>query len=161
MRFDPSTTGGNHSLVHPSISVGPFDQRAVEARADVLVFTGAALTAPLDVTGPVEAVLFVSSSAPDTDFTARLVDVQPDGRALNLCEGVLRARYRDSIEEPTLMRPGEVYELRIDLGSGARLEYLDASFGGAARVLNFFFCDTLSWVCRVHEDRNSGRVGRQ
>ena len=57
-----------------------------------------ALDAPLEVTGPVSAVLFVSSSAPDTDFTARLVDVHPDGRAMNLCEGVLRARYRESIE---------------------------------------------------------------
>lgn len=110
------TTGGNHSLVHPAISVGPHDQRSVEARADVLVYTGPVLDAPLEVTGPVSAVLFVSSSAPDTDFTARLVDVHPDGRAINLCEGVLRTRYRESIERPVLMTPGEVCELTIDLG---------------------------------------------
>jgi putative CocE/NonD family hydrolase len=118
--YDPAnpvmTTGGNHSLVHPAISVGPHDQRSVEARADVLVYTGPVLSEPLEVTGPVSATLFVSSSAPDTDFTARLVDVQPGGRAINLCEGVLRARYRDSIERPSFMRPGQVYELTIDLG---------------------------------------------
>jgi len=118
--YDPAnpvmTIGGNHSLVHPSISVGPHDQRSVEARADVLVYTGPVLDAPLDMTGPVSAVLHVSSSAPDTDFTARLVDVHPDGRAINLCEGVLRARYRESIEREALMRPGEVYQLTIDLG---------------------------------------------
>jgi uncharacterized protein len=118
--YDPAnpvmTAGGNHSLVHPSIAVGPHDQRSVEARADVLVYTGPVLQAPLEVTGPVSAVLFVSSSAPDTDFTARLVDVHPDGRAINLCEGVLRARYRESIERAVLMEPGTVYELTIDLG---------------------------------------------
>jgi putative CocE/NonD family hydrolase len=118
--YDPAnpvmTTGGNHSLVHPAISVGPYDQRGIEARADVLPYTGPVLTEPLDVTGPVTVVLNVSSSAPDTDFTARLVDVHPDGRAMNLCEGVLRVRYRDSIEQPTLMTPGEVYELTINLG---------------------------------------------
>ena len=68
------------------------------------------------MTGPVSAVLFVSSSAPDTDFTVRLVDVHPDGRAINLCEGVLRARYRESIERAVLMTPDEIYELTIDLG---------------------------------------------
>jgi len=118
--YDPAnpvmTTGGNHSLVHPSISVGPHDQRSVEARADVLVYTGPVLDGPVEVTGPVSVVLFVSSSEPDTDFTARLVDVHPDGRAINLCEGVLRARYRDSIEQPAPMVPGQVHELTIDLG---------------------------------------------
>ncbi len=118
--YDPAnpviTTGGNHSLVHPAITVGPHDQRSVEARADVLVYTGPVLDAPLEVTGPVSAVLFVSSSAPDTDITARLVDVHPDGRAINLCEGVIRVRYRESIERAVFMTPGEVYEVTIDLG---------------------------------------------
>ena len=123
--YDPAnpvmTTGGNHSLVHPAISVGPYDQRSVEARADVLVYTGPVLEQPLEVTGPVSALLSVSSSAPDTDFTARLVDVFPDGRAINLCEGVLRARYRNSIERPRLMKSGEVCELAIDLGPTANV----------------------------------------
>jgi len=118
--YDPAnpviTTGGNHSLVHPAITVGPHDQRPIEARSDVLAYTGPALDAPLEVTGPISAVLFVSSSAPDTDVTARLVDVHPDGRAINLCEGVIRARYRESIERSVLMIPGEVYEVTIDLG---------------------------------------------
>ena len=113
--YDPAnpvmTTGGNHSLVHPAISVGPFDQRSVEARTDVLVYTGPVLDEPVEITGHPSAVLFVSSSAPDTDLVARLVDVHPDGRAINLCEGILRLRYRDSIERPTLMTPGNVYEV--------------------------------------------------
>ena len=82
----------------------------------MLVYTGPVLDRPLEVTGPVSLRLFVSSSAPDTDFTARLVDVHPDGRALNLCEGVLRARYHESIEREAFLTPGVVYELPIDLG---------------------------------------------
>jgi putative CocE/NonD family hydrolase len=118
--YDPAnpviTTGGNHSLLHPSITVGPHDQRIIEARADVLVYTGAVLTEPLDVTGPVSAIINLSSDAPDTDVTARLVDVFPDGRAINLCEGVLRARYWQSIERPTQLHPGEIVPVMIDLG---------------------------------------------
>jgi putative CocE/NonD family hydrolase len=64
----------------------------------------------------VTATVFFSSSAPDTDVTARLIDVHPDGRAINLCEGVLRVRYRDSFERAVLMTPGDVYALPIDLG---------------------------------------------
>jgi hypothetical protein len=147
--YDPAnpviTTGGNHSLVHPGISVGPFDQRSVEARADVLVFTGPVLREPLEATGPVSAVLWVSSTAPDTDITARLVDVWPDGRAINLCEGVLRLRYRDSIERPVPMRPGEVYEVTVDLtptsnvflpGHRVRLDVSSSNFPRIDRNLN-------------------------
>jgi putative CocE/NonD family hydrolase len=123
--YDPAnpviTTGGNHSLVHPGISVGPFDQRSVEARSDVLVYTGPVLDAPLQVIGPVSATIFLSSSAPDTDVVARLVDVHPDGRAINLCEGVLRARYRSSVSEPSLMTPGQVHEITVDLGPTANV----------------------------------------
>jgi len=118
--YDPAdpviTTGGNHSLVNPGITVGPVDQRAVEARPDVVSYTGPVLEAPLEVTGPVGATIWFSSSAPDTDVTARLVDVHPDGRAINVCEGVLRTRYRDSFERPELMIPCEVYPIPIDLG---------------------------------------------
>jgi hypothetical protein len=87
----------------------------VEQRADVLCYTSEPLDSPLEVTGPVEAILYVSSSAPDTDFTAKLVDVAPDGRAENLADGILRVRYRESLSEPVLMEPGEIYEIRVDL----------------------------------------------
>ena len=118
--YDPAdpviTTGGNHSLVNPGITVGPVDQRGVEARPDVVSYTGPLLAVPLEVTGPVSATIWFSSSAPDTDVTARLVDVYPDGRAINVCEGVLRARYRESFERPTLLTPGEPAAIPVDLG---------------------------------------------
>jgi putative CocE/NonD family hydrolase len=98
-------------------NLGPFDQRQIEERDDVLCYTTAPLEHPIEVTGPIELVLYVSSSARDTDFTGKLVDVHPDGRAELLTDGIIRARYRESIEQPVLMEPGLVYELRIDLGA--------------------------------------------
>ncbi|NGY62580.1 CocE/NonD family hydrolase [Lentzea sp. NEAU-D13] len=95
---------------------GPADQAVVEQREDVLCFTTAVLTHPVEVTGHVTLVLHVSSSAPDTDFTGKLVDVHPDGRAILLCEGIQRVRYRDSLTDPAFMEPGEVYELTVDVG---------------------------------------------
>ena len=95
--------------------VGPHDRRPVERRDDVLVYTSQPLEQDLEVTGPVTATLYASSSARDTDFAATLVDVHPDGRAINICEGLLRARFRESIEEPTLIEPGRVYEYPIDM----------------------------------------------
>jgi putative CocE/NonD family hydrolase len=94
---------------------GPADQRPVHGRDDVLCFSTEILDEPVEVTGPVSATLYVSSSAVDTDFTAKLVDVHPDGRAIILCDGIQRMRYRDSLEHPELITPGEVYEITIDL----------------------------------------------
>jgi putative CocE/NonD family hydrolase len=104
----------------PTVGVGGiYDQRAVEARSEVLVYSTPPLTEALEVTGPVKVVLYASSSAPDTDFTAKLVDVAPNGYAANLCDGLIRARYRNSPSQPELMQPGEVYEFTIDLnGTG-------------------------------------------
>ena len=99
------------------ISMGPRDQQTNEWRPDVLVYTSAALDEDLEVTGPVKLVLYAASSAPDTDFTAKLVDVRPNGTAINVAQGIIRARYRDSWEEPVLMKPGEVYKFTIDLWS--------------------------------------------
>jgi putative CocE/NonD family hydrolase len=96
---------------------GPRDQRTVDSRKDVLVYTGAPLDRDLEVTGHVRAVLFVSSSAPQADFTARLVDVHPDGKAISLCDGILRGRYRESLEKPSPLEPGRIYRLEIDLGA--------------------------------------------
>jgi putative CocE/NonD family hydrolase len=94
---------------------GPIDQRPLERRDDVLVYSSAPLERDLEVTGPVIVKLFAASSAPDTDFTARLIDHYPSGYAQNICEGIVRARYRSSWELPELMQPGEIYELSIDL----------------------------------------------
>jgi putative CocE/NonD family hydrolase len=94
---------------------GPLDQRKVEKRDDVLVFTSEKLDVALEVTGPVKVILYAASSAPDTDWTAKLVDVYPDGRAFNLCDGIIRARYRDSATDPTLIEPGKTYRYEIGL----------------------------------------------
>src|SRR4029450_917370 len=88
---NPVPTVGGIQLTIPA---GPMDQRRIESRPDVLVFTSAVLAAPLEVTGPVTAQLWVQSDGPDTDFFVRLCDVYPDGRSFNLCEGMLRARFR-------------------------------------------------------------------
>lgn len=100
---------------------GPLDQKTVEARSDVLVYTTGVLGRDLEVIGPVALDLYVSSSAVDTDFTGKLVDVGPDGSTRNLTEGILRARYRNSMETAELMVPGRVYRLRIDLWSTANV----------------------------------------
>jgi len=112
--FDPVPTVGGAVLIEGG--EGPRDQRQVEERDDVLCYTTPPLEQPVEVTGPIELVLYVSSSARDTDFTGKLVDVHPDGRAENLTDGILRARYRHSLSSPVLMEPGRIYELRVDLG---------------------------------------------
>jgi len=103
-------------LQSQGLCLGPLDQRAVETRSDVLVYSSPPLKRPLEVTGPIRVLLYVSTSQPDTDFTAKLVDVFPDGRAINLTDGILRLRYRESLERPVLARPGQVYAIAIDAG---------------------------------------------
>lgn len=126
-RYDPRdpvpTMGGATFLPGQDVAAcaGPLDQRAVEQRADVLCFTTPPLEREVEVVGPVELVLYASSSAVDTDFTGKLVDVHPDGRAELLTDGILRARWRESEQTPAPLVPGEVYELRIDLGATANL----------------------------------------
>jgi putative CocE/NonD family hydrolase len=125
--YDPRnpvpTTGGATFLPGLTIAAnaGPRDQRAVEARSDVLVYTTAPLERPCTVIGPVELVLHASSSARDTDFTGKLVDVHPDGRADILTDGILRARYRESTSEPEPLEPGRVHEFKIDLRATANV----------------------------------------
>ncbi len=114
---DPVPTMGGAVCCDPKIFPwGPMDQRPVEARKDVLVYTSDPLKQDLEVTGPVRVVLYASSSAPDTDFTAKLVDVYPSGQALNLTDGLLRIRYRGGLDKVELAQPGEVYPLTIDAG---------------------------------------------
>jgi putative CocE/NonD family hydrolase len=114
---DPAPTMGGAVCCDPKIFPwGPMDQRPVEKRKDVLFYTGEALRRDLEVTGPIKVVLYVSSSAPDTDFTAKLIDVFPDGEARNLTDGMLRLRYRHGLDRVELAAPGVVYPLTIDAG---------------------------------------------
>ena len=112
----PTPTMGGTTCCNPEIVAwGAFDQRPVEYRNDVLVYTSAPLEADLEVTGPVAVRLFAATDGKDTDFTAKLVDVQPDGYARNLCDGIIRGRYREKRERQVLLTTGEVYEFEIDL----------------------------------------------
>ena len=114
---DPAPTRGGAVCCNPKVFPwGPMDQRPVERRKDVLVYTTAPMKQDLEVIGPVEVVLYVSTSARDTDFTAKLVDVFPDGYARNLTDGILRLRYRESLEKSELLKPGQVYRVTIDAG---------------------------------------------
>ncbi|GER88723.1 hypothetical protein KDW_28850 [Dictyobacter vulcani] len=107
----------------PEFPGGVFDQRPTEQRSDVLVYTTPELIEDTEVTGPISLHLWASSSAPDTDFVARLVDVYPDGYAQNLTDGIIRARYRDFSKgaEPTLIEPGKAYEYVVDLWATSNL----------------------------------------
>jgi putative CocE/NonD family hydrolase len=113
----PVQTLGGAVCCNPKIFPwGPMDQRPVEQRKDVLVYTSQPLKHALEVTGPIRVHVYVATSATDTDFTAKLVDVFPDGTARNLTDGLLRLRYRKSLEKPVLAVPGEVYAISIDAG---------------------------------------------
>ncbi|MBC8228164.1 CocE/NonD family hydrolase [bacterium] len=108
------TLGGNNCCSPDIVAWGAYDQRPAEQRNDVLVYTTPPLAEDIEVTGPIFVKLYASSSAPDTDFTAKLLDVFPDGYTMNLCDGIIRARYQESFEEAKLMKPGTVYEFTID-----------------------------------------------
>jgi hypothetical protein len=114
---NPVTTRGGALLMTPEFPAGPFDQRPTEGREDVLVYSTPPLEQDVEVTGPIMVHLWAVSSAPDTDFVARLVDVAPDGYAQNLTDGIIRARYRRFAhgEDPSLLEPGQTYEYEIDL----------------------------------------------
>jgi putative CocE/NonD family hydrolase len=115
---DPVPTRGGATLLAPEYPSGAFDQRPIEARPDVVSFTTAPLERDLDLIGPVRLHLIAASTATDTDFVARLVDVHPDGYAQNLTDGIVRARYRDP-DHPALVEPGRAYEYVIDLWATA------------------------------------------
>lgn len=147
--YDPAnpapTVGGPLCCDATHMEPGPRDQRSVENRDDVLVYSIGPLQHDLEVTGPVTADLFVKSSAADTDFTAKLVDVAPDGFAQDLTEGILRMGYRGSPEHAELMNPGQVYEITVDLwatsnvflrGHSLRLEISSSNFPRFDRNLN-------------------------
>jgi putative CocE/NonD family hydrolase len=118
--YDPKnpvpTMGGAVCCNPKQFPWGPMDQRGVEQREDVLVYTSAPVTRSLEVTGPINVVLYVSTSAPDTDFSAKLVDVFPNGEARNLTDGLLRLRYRSGLDKVVLAKPGALYPIMIDAG---------------------------------------------
>ena len=149
--YDPRdpvpTVGGATLLQHAFVGLrsGLRDQRAVEQRADVLVYTSEPLEEDVEVTGAVRAVLVVASSAPDTDFTAKLVDVHPDGRALGVVDGILRAARREGLDRDVPLEPERPTELTIELGSTSvllraghriRLEVSSSNFPRFARHPN-------------------------
>jgi putative CocE/NonD family hydrolase len=111
---DPVPTRGGNTL---GIRSGVYDQTEVEKRDDVLVYTGDVLTKDLEVTGPITLKLHAASSARDTDFTAKLVDVRPDNYAQNIAGGIMRTRFRESLSAPSLISPDKVYEYTVDLWS--------------------------------------------
>jgi putative CocE/NonD family hydrolase len=147
--YDPAnpapTIGGPLCCDAPHLPPGPKDQRPVEERKDVLIYSTPAFTQDMEVTGPITLDLYASTSAVDTDFTAKLVDVWPNGFAQNLTEGILRLRYRNSQETPEAAKPGEIYRLKIDLwatsnaflaGHRLRLEVSSSNFPRFDRNLN-------------------------
>jgi uncharacterized protein len=153
--YDPNfpvpTLGGNHSMGgwpgrnYDPVPVGPFDQRPLERRDDVLVFTSAPLVEDTEVTGPISAVLYAASSARDTDWVMKLVDVYPDGRAIVMADGIRRARYRGGRVPPELIQAGEVYRYQVDLaptsnvfkaGHRLRVDITSSNFPRFDRNLN-------------------------
>jgi putative CocE/NonD family hydrolase len=159
--YDPAkpvpTVGGPLCCDGDHLAPGPRDQRSVEERNDVLVYSTSPLDHDIEVTGPVRLEFFAASSAVDTDFTAKLLDVAPDGRAINLTEGILRARYRDSQSTPALLVRGHAYPLSIDLwatsnvfrtGHRLRLELSSSNFPRFDRNLNTgeLAANSATWV---------------
>ena len=147
--YDPAkpvpTIGGPLCCDSDHLAPGPRVQTAAEEREDVLIYSTAQLERDLEVTGPVALEFFAKSSAVDTDFSAKLVDVAPDGTPINLTEGIVRARYRDSQEKGTLLTPGQIYKFKIDLwatsyvflkGHRVRLELSSSNFPRFDRNLN-------------------------
>jgi putative CocE/NonD family hydrolase len=147
--YDPlnpvQTIGGGDCCNGGLITPGAFDQRVIESRADVLVYSTEPLEEPMEVTGFVEAVLKVSSSAKDTDFAVKLVDVAPDGTAYIIGDTIFRARYRNGYDKPELMKPGEIYtirptpiatSLRFGKGHRIRVEVTSSNFPKFVRNLN-------------------------
>jgi putative CocE/NonD family hydrolase len=157
----PASTGSDHFTYDPAVPVpslgggvccnggavepGVFDQRGIEARQDVLVYTSEPLEEALEITGTIGVKLYVGSDARDTDFSVKLIDVHPDGTAFNIDESIQRARFREGYDKQVFMEPGEIYELEItpmstsawvDQGHRIRLEVSSSSFPRFARNLN-------------------------
>jgi hypothetical protein len=137
--------GGNVCCTGNAIQAGAFDQRKMEARQDILVYTTEPFAEGVEVSGPVEVTLYVSSDARDTDVTVKLLDVYPDGRAYNLDETIQRLRYRDGYGKKVLMEPGKAYQVEVGplttsnwfaTGHRLRIEVSSSNFPRFDRNLN-------------------------
>jgi uncharacterized protein len=137
--------GGNVCCTGNAVQGGAFDQQKMEARPDILVYSSEPLKEGLEVSGPIEATLYVSSDAKDTDFTVKLIDVYPDGRAYNLDETIQRVRYRDGYDKQVWMEPGKVYKVVLspmntsnyfEAGHRIRIEISSSNFPRFDRNLN-------------------------
>ena len=148
--YDPmnpvTSHGGNVCCTGTAITAGAFDQRKMEARNDVLVYTSEPFKDGLELSGPIEPTLYVSSDARDTDFTVKVLDVYPDGRAYNLDESIQRMRYREGYDRPPVwMEAGKVYKVTLQPlttsnwfapGHRLRIEVSSSNFPRFDRNLN-------------------------
>ncbi|MCX6550113.1 MAG: CocE/NonD family hydrolase [Acidobacteria bacterium] len=148
--YDPmnpvTSYGGNVCCTGTAVTAGAFDQRKMEARHDILVFTSEPFKDGVEVSGPIEPTLYVSSDAKDTDFTVKVIDVYPDGRAYNLDESIQRMRYRDGYDTPPVwMAPGKIYKVTLQplttsnyfaAGHRLRIEVSSSNFPRFDRNLN-------------------------
>lgn len=146
--YDPmnpvSTLGGNNCCGTPTLA-GPYDQRPIESRSDVLVYSTPILTDPVAIAGPVKMKLSAATDGPDTDWVVKLVDVYPNGYAMNIAEGILRARYRKGLDKPELLKANEAYEFEVDMvgtanvfqpGHRIRVDVTSSNFPQFDRNLN-------------------------
>ncbi len=147
--YDPATPvpsyGGNVCCTGNAVRGGSFDQQEMEGHEGILVYSTAPLETGVEVSGTIEITLWVASDARDTDFTVKLIDVHPDGRAYNLDETIQRVRYRDGYEREVFMEPGEIYELSVSpmstsnyfaAGHRIRIEVSSSNFPRFTRNLN-------------------------
>ncbi len=137
--------GGNVCCTGNAVEGGSFDQQAMEARNDILVYTSETLAEGVEVTGTIEIILFISSDVKDTDFTVKLLDVYPDGRAYNLDETIQRVRYREGYDKEVFMENGQIYRLEVSpmstsnyfkAGHRIRVEVSSSNFPRFERNLN-------------------------
>ena len=143
--YDPANPVYTHGGQISTLCPGPLDRRETQQREDLLVYTSKPLDEDLEVTGPIKMILYATSSAVNTDFAATLTDVHPDGSAIHICEGLRRVIFRESLEKPTFITPGKVYQYEIDMwetsqvfkkGHRLRLEITSSNFPRFARNLN-------------------------
>jgi putative CocE/NonD family hydrolase len=164
----PSLGGPDWGASNPDMLPGAIDQSANETRHDILVYSTPPLEQGVEVTGPIQLVLYVSSDARDTDFTGKLVDVYPDGRAFNVQDGILRARYREGYGKKVFMEAGQVYQLTVDLqvtsnyfppGHRIRVEVSNSNFPRFDRNLNTGGnnYDETTWVVAQNTIHHSAR----
>jgi putative CocE/NonD family hydrolase len=141
---DPVPSVGGTSI-YGNLKAGPYNQKTVESRRDVLIYTTAPLETDMNITGPVKLIFYASSTAKDTDFAAKLTDVYPDGKSVNLQAAVIRAKYRNSFEKPALLENGKVYRFEMLIGSTSillkkghriRLQLTSSNFPEYGRNLN-------------------------